>query len=84
MQDFDNQLIYVIMSKKRKVVNISGKMPRRLKQIVSKYENIEVIRKKRGFMICNGEHSFFLDMGSVVTPDQWDQVAFEIKKLSKK
>jgi hypothetical protein len=60
------------------------KIPRRLKEIISRYASIlSIEQSKRGYVLINQKSErMTVDTGHVVTLEQWDDLASRIKRFA--
>jgi len=60
------------------------KIPRRLKEIVSRHASIlSIEQSKRGYVLINQKSErITVDTGHVVTLEQWDDLASRIKQFA--
>lgn len=60
------------------------KVPRRLKEIVSRHEGILIEHNKRGFMLKKPDGGQILvDLGQIVTLDQWRILASQVNQFAR-
>lgn len=60
------------------------RIPRRLKEIISRHDGkLSIEQEKRGFaLVRNNGDRMTVDLGQVVTLDQWDRLSAEVAEFA--